>query len=303
MEEKTVIAKNLILSSWHEQDFDHLALAYFNLQNDEVSFLEVHEGEVKSIPHFYFDLASLTKPLTLGALYASSPELFSKEWIRLLEHRAGLPRWAILGRKSWQQSLDQFEIGKGEVNYSDLSFLKLMVEIERKTGKSLKELTDFFWDSELCFWKDLPEVAFCPETGYRQGEAIQGEVNDDNCYKLDRFCSHAGLFSTLKGLYQTLHNLEKKTGLLRKMEEAFDEKRENRFLYGWDTVEDPSHTLAGQGCSPYTFGHLGFTGTSIWIDAKSGQGWILLTNSTKKYWFHRDQLNNLRRSLGQLCWN
>ncbi len=302
MKEKTSIAKNIIENSWQDQDFDHLGLAYFDLKNDIVSFLEVHEGESKVIPHFFFDLASLTKPLTLGAYYAKEPQSFSLQDLLLLEHRGGLPRWAILGKKSWMNTVQQFDIKESEVEYSDLSYLRLMLELEKKTGKDLQELSSFYWDPELCFWKNLPEEAFCPETGFRQGEVIQGEVNDDNCFKIGRFCSHAGLFSTLKGLYYSLRNLDKQTELLKRMEKAFKEER-RRFLYGWDTVESPKNSLAGLSCPPETFGHLGFTGTSIWIDAKSGKGWILLTNATKKYWFHREELNDLRRSLGELCWN
>lgn len=303
MEEKKTIAKNLILNSWERQDFDHLALAYFDLLENKSAFLEVHEGEVKEIPHFYFDLASLTKPLTLGALHLKKPEAFSPEHILLLEHRGGLPSWAILGRKSWRETISQFDVKESETVYSDLSYLRLMVELEEKLGMGLKELVQTYWDQELCFWKDLPEEAFCPETGFRQGEIIQGEVNDDNCFKIDQFCPHAGIFATISGIYQSVVNLNKETDLLLKMSKAFGEKRKSRFLYGWDTVENPKDTLAGSGCSPQTFGHLGFTGTSLWIDSQTGKGWILLTNATKKYWYHREELNSLRRSLGELCWN
>ena len=61
-------------------------------------------------------------------------------------------------------------------------------------------------------------------------------------------------------------------------------------------------TLAGDGCSPHTFGHLGFTGTSIWVDCEKSLGVITLTNATKKFWFERDGLNNIRRSIGSFVW-
>jgi len=86
------------------------------------------------------------------------------------------------------------------------------------------------------------------------------------------------------------------------MKEAFSSRAFDRYLLGWDTVKDNSNTLAGIGAPQNTFGHLGFTGTSIWIDATSGWGWLLLTNGTKKYWYNRDQLNSLRKNIGQILW-
>ncbi|MEC7275625.1 MAG: serine hydrolase [Bdellovibrionota bacterium] len=303
LKKKIAVANNSIRHSLSRQDFDHLGLAFFNLKKGECQTIEFHEGSEEKLDFFYYDLASLTKPLTMGALWAKEPSLFDESLNLLLEHRGSLPRWAILGRKSWRQTVESFAIKEGETLYSDLSFLRLMLEIEKKTGKNLKELCSFYWDSELCYWQDLPEEAYCPVTGFRQGDSIQGEVNDDNCFKINRFCSHAGLFSTLNGLYRSLLNLQEETEILGKMQAAFKEKQQQRFFHGFDTVSDSSSSLAGIGCPPMTFGHLGFTGTSFWIDAESGMGWILLTNATKKYWFHREELNRLRRELGEILWS
>jgi len=293
--------KKTIQLLWPYQDFDHLGLAVFSLKDQSYDLCEFHQGEEKIIPHFYFDLASLTKPLTMGALAAKDSKLFSGEKRLLLEHRGGLPAWAILGKKSWQNTVERFEIKESDTVYSDLSMLRLMLILERETGKSLQELTSFYFDEEMCFWKELPEDALCPDTGFRNKRVINGEVNDDNCFKINRFCPHAGLFATLEGLTKSLLNLEKEVGRLSFMRNELEQPHE-RFVWGWDTVSDPQNTLAGRGAPEKTFGHLGFTGTSLWIDADSRKGWILLTNATRKYWYHRKGLNELRKSLGELIW-
>ena len=103
------LAREAIQSSWSLQDFDHLALAYFNL-NDRNSpqYLEFHEGHEEAREDFFWDLASVTKVLTMGALALKEPKLFSEEERLLLEHRGGLPRWAILGKKSWKETVLKF---------------------------------------------------------------------------------------------------------------------------------------------------------------------------------------------------
>lgn len=296
-------ARELIIKSWDRQDFDHLSLSYFNLKDPNTfEAIEFHHGVEGSIPHFFFDLASVTKVLGMAALNLRSPNLFDEQMRLLLEHRGGLPRWAILGKTSWKDTVLKFSIKESPVEYSDLSMLRLMLMIEEKTGQDFQSLVSGYFDEELVFWKELPKMAVCPDTGFRQKEIINGEVNDDNCFKINRFCSHAGLFSTGEGLVRSLYNLHSEVDLLSSLKSYFKKGKKGEFLYGWRTVEDPKDTLAGIGAPQMTFGHTGFTGTSVWIDAESGWGWTLLTNSTKKYWFNRKELNNLRYQLGRLVW-
>ncbi len=277
-------------------------MAAFSLKDQSYDLYEFHQGEERHIPHFYFDLASLTKPLTLGALALKNPERFTDEKLLMLEHRAGIPAWAILGRSDWQDTVHKFPIKQSNALYSDLSMLRLMLTIEKEVGKDLESLCNFFWDKELLFWKNLPEYSQTPDTGFRNKEIINGVVNDDNCYKIDRFCSHAGLFGTLEGLTKSILNLEQSTKLCHFMKDKMETQNTQRFVWGWDTVSNPLDTLAGTNAPKNTFGHLGFTGTSIWIDSNTGKGWILLTNATKKYWYHRKGLNDLRKSLGAIIW-
>ena len=79
-------------------------------------------------------------------------------------------------------------------------------------------------------------------------------------------------------------------------------KSTERFVGGWDRVLDAQNTLAGKGAGPVTFGHLGFTGTSLWIDCNKRKGVAILTNATQKYYYHREALNNLRQKIGEAVW-
>ena len=282
-----------------KQHFDSLAVGVLNFSKGTYSCFEIlHQAVVSPKPYAYFDLASLTKPLTLASTKLKHPELFDEKLNLLLNHQAGLPMGGRLPNKGWREELEKYDIKKSETLYSDYSALRLQIELERKSGKSLKELCSYYWDKELCFWTGLPEGMYSPQTGFRAGRAISGTVHDPNCFNLNTFTSHAGLFSTIDGLCQSLISLNKQTNLLEVMTKAFT-SRESRFLEGWDTVEDPSKSLAGPKVSLKTFGHLGFTGTSIWIDCEKKLGSVILTNATQNYWYERSGLSELRRGLGE----
>jgi CubicO group peptidase (beta-lactamase class C family) len=77
----------------------------------------------------------------------------------------------------------------------------------------------------------------------------------------------------------------------------------HRFNGGWDRVENIENTFAGLGCSKETFGHLGFTGTSIWIDTNKKLGHVILANATKHYWFDKFEFNKLRKNIAQQVWS
>jgi len=282
-----------------EQSFDPLgfdALSYALIDFNKMSFESATWlSGLKTDEKVTFDLASLTKPLTLAAYFHLNPQKLTSDFRLLLEHRGGLPSWGRLDQKTWRAQLLNYDISESEACYSDFGALRLMLEIEKK--ESLYESVKSFYDDELYFWKDLTLNDVIPATGYRKGERIIGEVNDDNCFVLNQFCSHAGLFSTVEGLSRTLLNLFKKVDIFGHMKKDYS----HRFQLGWDQARG-EHSLAGQGFSKGTFGHLGFTGTSLWIDPVTKKGWVLLTNATKEYWHHRSNLNELRRELGKISW-
>lgn len=279
--------------------FDHVAASFIDF--DKKEFSSTQRGAKGDI---WFDLASLTKVLTLASTYHQHPKLFSHDDLLLIEHRAGLPSWGRLSRDSWRETVNKFSITESPHLYSDFSALRAMLELEKKSGKKLRELCSSVWDEELKHWLDLSDSYHFPETGWRRKKVVSGEVHDDNAFVIGEFLSHAGLFGTIKGLSQALLNLDSETDFILHIKDLFDSgKKQGRFLRGWDTVESIEDTLAGAGCSPSTFGHTGFTGTSLWIDADKRVGWALLTNATQKFWYHREKLNQLRRTCGSIIWN
>lgn len=220
----------------------------------------------------------------------------------MLEHRASIPAWGYLPRTGWKEQIMAYPINESETLYSDYSALRVMLEIEKKSNASYKDLIKGFWDSEVCFWQDLENPEASPSTGMRAGLPIRGVVHDPNAFNLNTFCSHAGLFGTVEGVGKTLLHLNQKLDLLKKIEGLLIKGHDHRFIRGWDRAEDLQHTFAGMGCSERTFGHLGFTGTSIWVDPTIGIGHVLLTNATLHHWYNKQTLNQFRKDIGSLVW-
>ena len=299
---KEIIDLGLDLLS--QQHFDTLATAVIDFKTNTFESFEVSATNVVSPkPYLYYDLASLTKALTNSAVRLKNPELFDEKNMLLLNHVAGLPSGGLLSKNDWREFLKAYEIKTSPTLYSDYSSLKCMLEIEKKSGKKLKDLCSFYFDSELVHWTELPENTFCPEYGVRNKRIVSGEVHDNNCYNIGEFISHAGLFSTVDGLCRSLINLNKQTAMLDKMKEDFkNHKNEDRFIGGFDHVMDPENTLAGKGATIKTFGHLGFTGTSFWINPETARGVVILTNATQSYWYERSGLTTLRKTLGASLW-
>lgn len=289
--------KDILIEGLSEARFNCAALATIDFSTNTFDTYQLINGE-ESQTKVWFDLASVTKALTLGGAWLAKPEIFSDEMILLLEHRAGLPFWGRLSKDGWKETVSQYTPMPSETVYSDFSALRLTLEIEKKFP--LYSLTDEYRE-EVVFWKELPEFAYSPITGWRGGKLISGEVHDDNCYVIGEKVGHAGLFGTIEGLSKTLLNYNSKLQMIDKLRPLLV-NREHRFCRGFDTVQNTADTLAGPGCGLDTFGHLGFTGTSFWIDPSLKRGWILLTNGSYPYWYDRLKLNDLRRSLGSQIW-
>jgi serine-type D-Ala-D-Ala carboxypeptidase len=113
---------------------------------------------------------------------------------------------------------------------------------------------------------------------------IQGEVQDENASILGGVAGHAGLFSTAEDLARFAHAMRHGgRPILRPETVALFTRREStppatsRTL-GWDTPSRPSQS--GEHFSSRSFGHLGYTGTSLWIDPERQLSITLLTNRT-----------------------
>ncbi|MFA5582905.1 MAG: serine hydrolase [Bacteriovoracaceae bacterium] len=274
---------------------DALAVGVVDFKKKSFQTVEgsYYEGEIyfHDESFLWFDLASLTKPLTNSLSYFLKPELFTPQMKLCLNHRGGLPSWGRLSKTNWREQILSYPVKESETLYSDFSALRVMLELE-KQHINQHELVKSVWDKELCFWKDVPAEAEIVLNGLKQ------VVHDPNALVIDEFCSHAGLFSTINGLCQTLINFQEKTSFIEEMKHH----DQHRFYHGWDRVLNPNNTLAGNGCGEHTFGHLGFTGTSIWIDPDKMLGHVILSNTTKNHWFDKENLNEFRRRVGEIVW-
>jgi CubicO group peptidase (beta-lactamase class C family) len=131
--------------------------------------------------------------------------------------------------------------------------------------------------------KEKPSVIETTRSTFRK-RIIQGEVQDENASVLGGVAGHAGLFSTAEDLARFGHvMLHRGTPILRPETVALFTRRESapqgtsRAL-GWDTPSTPSQS--GRYFGPRSFGHLGYTGTSLWIDPDRQLSITLLTNRT-----------------------
>ena len=297
---------HLVSSLLPHQHFDAMAVGVIDFKKNEFQVFEVtnfeHTLKVSDTPVMYFDLASLTKPLTNSLTYFLDSKTFSLEMQLCLNHRGGLPAWGLLPHTGWEEIINSYSIKESETLYSDYSALRVMLEYNKLSKTTMKQTCQQVWDKETMNWLDLPSHVPTPQCGMRNGSPTYSEVHDPNAYTIGKFCSHAGLFSTVQGVAQTLLNYQNKTDFISKVS-ADLKTHTHRFSYGWDRVANPAESLAGKGCHEGTFGHLGFTGTSIWIDPTLMRASVILSNGVQNYWYDKAGLNEIRRGIGELVWS
>jgi beta-N-acetylhexosaminidase len=230
------------------------------------------------------------------------PEWRHKVTVRhLLTHTSGLPPFKEYWRtsKSKQDTLDkifaaplEYEPGTKEV-YSDLGLILMAEIVEHLTGRTLEDLAkscifsplgmkDTMYRPERKLW---PMIAPTEIDNNLRHRLVQGEVHDENAYAIGGVSGHAGLFSTtpdLAAFCQMLLNggVYAHQRILRRATIAqFTAPQQlsggTRTL-GW--VVPTEGSSSGHYFSPRSFGHTGFTGTSIWIDPERQLFVVLLTN-------------------------
>jgi CubicO group peptidase (beta-lactamase class C family) len=216
----------------------------------------------------------------------------------LLAHCSGLPGYVRLFetastreellRQALQVPLQADPLSRAE--YSDIGFILLNLALERIAGESV----DAFVQSRVFQPLEMHETMFHPSPALRERCAptdsgndfrrrrIQGEVHDENCYVMDRVSTHAGLFSTAADIAKFARCMLRggEPVFARDTVETFTRREPHpastsRTL-GWDTPSQPSSS--GRYFSAGSYGHLGFTGTSLWIDPGVDLAIVLLTN-------------------------
>ncbi len=135
---------------------------------------------------------------------------------------------------------------------------------------------------------------------------IWGEVHDGNAFFLGGAAGHAGLFSTAAEVLRLARQfIASRSELLApetcalfraNMTEGLNEARS----LGWQLAATTDST-AGAALAPDSFGHLGFTGTSCWIDAARERIYILLTNRTHDHTLPFVNINGVRRMFHTLA--
>ncbi len=182
----------------------------------------------------------------------------------------------------------------GVTVYSDIGFVALGRWLERVYGVGL----DRAFAAEIAGPLQLSATAFGPlpptqvaatEFCLWHRQTIQGVVHDENAQVLGGICGHAGLFSTaadLGAFARAALGLAPRPGvaplpeLAAALQHLWDSGAHTTTGYvgGWD-VPSSRASLAGDGQTRFqTFGHLGFTGTSVWIDRQRQLVIALLTN-------------------------
>ncbi len=233
---------------------------------------------------------------------------------QLLSNRSGLPAWRPFYQQfpeEWQpirteeiaaRVLEEpLEARPGEKEvYSDLGFLLIGAILERVAGLSLDRL----FEEEIARPLGLDGIGFRRApidagTAKREDEAIAatedcpwrarilaGEVHDENCRLLGGVGGHAGLFSTAADLdrvvAEVFEGLQSRSDLFAtKALRTFLERQGGlpggTWALGWDTPSAQGSS-SGTHYSRYSFGHNGFTGTSLWMDCDRFISVIFLTN-------------------------
>jgi len=218
----------------------------------------------------------------------------------LLAHSSGLPAYEKLFlRATTKNALVNAAFSAALVadpgvkaDYSDIGFILLGIALERLADEPI----DRFCQREILGPLGMMQTSFNPASSLRDSIAptaddqsfrhrvIQGEVQDENTSVVGGIAGHAGLFATA-GNVAIFANamLHGGSPILRPETVATFTRREptpegtSRAL-GWDTPSSPSQS--GKYLSPRSFGHLGYTGTSLWIDPERQLSITLLTNRT-----------------------
>ncbi len=227
-----------------------------------------------------------------------------KEYItimNLLIHNSGLLAWKkFYGRDLKYDDVineiysSELECETGEKTvYSDLGIITLGKIIEKVSGKSL----DVFCKDEIfiplkmesTFYNPVDSLKkLCAPTeidNYWRMKTLQGEVHDETSAMLNGVAGHAGLFSTADDLAKLMSVLLNKGKVNQKIFiqqstiELFTKRvsEESSRAIGWDTKSD-SGSSAGKYFSKNSFGHTGYTGTSIWADPERNLFVVFLTN-------------------------
>ena len=182
--------------------------------------------------------------------------------------------------------------------YSDLGFMVLEWILEERAGCLMDLYLDQAFYVPLLLKKTFlnnnhvksrfheDRFAATEDCPWRK-KIIRGTVHDENAYAMGGFSGHAGLFGTAEEVYALVDLLRQhyygkrsdyfKTETVRTFFSRQNISDESGRALGWDTPSVESSS-AGRYFSSNSFGHLGFTGTSVWMDLEKDVIVVFLTN-------------------------
>lgn len=214
----------------------------------------------------------------------------------LLAHDSGLPAWRAFKDQHDAESAVRlalntfFSYPTGErVVYSDVGLILLGLAVSRLAGSPLDETiyqrvtqplglnAHFQPAAPLEITENIAPTEFCK---WRQ-RRIVGEVHDESAWRLGGVAGHAGMFahaSDVAAFGQSFLDaslLQRKTvSEMRRLQAEFENVRRGLGFALWS----PDPEASSNPLSRTTFGHTGFTGTSLWIDPERELVIALLTN-------------------------
>jgi CubicO group peptidase (beta-lactamase class C family) len=183
--------------------------------------------------------------------------------------------------------------------YSDMGYLLVGEAMAARDGRALDEivatevLAPLGLESRIGSARHLrmrrtsflDDVAPTEDIAFRGG-VVRGLVHDENAFALsgDALSGHAGLFGDAgavlvfgEAVLACVRGADAALVSAEEMEPLVRDRTGGSLLAGFDR-KSGDKPAAGSRCGPKTFGHLGFTGTSLWIDPEAGFVGVLLSN-------------------------
>ncbi|MFW8599951.1 serine hydrolase domain-containing protein [Desulfobacterota bacterium M19] len=222
---------------------------------------------------------------------------------QLLNHSSGLPAYRpyyqdLKNNQEKQSIIDKilceelvYPPGTEQI-YSDLGFMIIGEIVTERTGLNFEKYVSktiyqpLFLDNLLFFHNKDKNIIYAPTEQCPWGhKMLKGKVHDDNA-RFFGVSGHAGLFGNIYGVtglinyfVDIINGKIKPPFIDRNCLKQFIKKDGDRgsFALGFDTPS-PGKSSSGKYFSSNSFGHLGFTGTSFWVDLTKGVSIVLLSN-------------------------
>lgn len=244
----------------------------------------------------------------------------------LLVHRSGLEAYASLykeirGKNKFLEQINKrplkYDIDTATI-YSDWNMILLQLIIEKITNQDFNSLVEqrIFKPLKMTNTVFNPEKIYLPDFIYEKiapteidsfrGGKIWGQVHDSNAWAMDGISGHAGLFSSAndlaifsqfmlnKGIYNNVRLIKESTVDRWTASQTSDSSR----TIGWESAFSYILNSAnGKYFSSASYGHTGFTGTSIWIDPINNKFLIILSNRVNPHRKNEDKIKAFRQSI------